>query len=84
MLNRDIIANRLIGLRGKRSQEEVANAIGISSSALSMYENGERVPRDEIKIKLAEYYKTSVEQIFFLQNDTKCDETQQAEVQGTA
>ena len=64
-MNRDIIANRLVSLRGRRSQEEVANAIGISSSALSMYENGERIPRDEIKIKLAEYYETSVEQIFF-------------------
>lgn len=75
-MNREIIANRLISLRGQRSQEEVASAVGISSSALSMYENGERVPRDEIKVRLAEYYKTSVEQIFFSQNDTKCGGTQ--------
>ncbi|MEI3515823.1 MAG: helix-turn-helix transcriptional regulator [Clostridia bacterium] len=52
-------------LRGKRSQEEVATAVGISKSALSMYENGERIPRDEIKIRLARYYNESVESIFF-------------------
>ena len=56
---------KLIKLRGKRSQEEVATAVGISKSALSMYENGERIPRDEIKIRLARYYNESVESIFF-------------------
>lgn len=59
------MAKILIGLRGKKSREEVANALGISVSALSMYENGARVPRDEIKIKIATYYKRSVQYIFF-------------------
>ena len=31
---------KLIQLRGNRSQEEVAKALGISVSALSMYEQG--------------------------------------------
>ena len=30
-----------------------------------MYEAGERVPRDEIKIKLAKFYNRSVSYIFF-------------------
>lgn len=64
-MDRNVIASKLIKLRGTRSQEEVAKATGISSSALSMYENGERIPRDEIKIRLAKYYGMSVEQIFF-------------------
>ena len=34
-------------------------------SALAMYEAGERVPRDEIKIKLAKIYNRSVNYIFF-------------------
>ena len=59
------IGNKLVELRGKRTQEQVANAVGISVSALSMYECGERIPRDPIKIKLAKYYKKSV-QAFFL------------------
>ena len=30
-----------------------------------MYETGKRIPRDEIKIKLADYYQKTVQQIFF-------------------
>ena len=31
-----------------------------------MYENGSRIPRDEIKIRIANYYKLSVQCIFFM------------------
>lgn len=64
-MNRVAIAKKLVELRGNRSQEEVSKAVDISTSALSMYENGERVPRDEIKIRLATFYRTTVEDIFF-------------------
>ena len=64
-MNRETIARKLTELRGDKSAQEVAKAVGISTSALWMYENGERVPRDEIKIKLAEYYDSTVESIFF-------------------
>ena len=66
------IADRLVELRGNRTREEVAAACNISKSALSMYENGSRVPRDEIKIRLAKYYQKSVQHIFFDPDDTKC------------
>lgn len=59
------IGKRLIDLRGSKSQEAVAKDLGISASALSMYESGNRVPRDEIKVKLAKYYKVSVQNLFF-------------------
>lgn len=59
------IGNRLTRLRGVKSQSEVARAVGISDSALSMYECGERIPRDSIKVKLAEYYGETVQAIFF-------------------
>ena len=65
MLNKKAIAERLIKLRGDRSRDVVAKACGISTSALAMYEQGERIPRDDIKIKLSKYYKCSVESIFF-------------------
>lgn len=64
-MNSTEIGNRLVKLRGNRTQEQVAKAIGISVSALSMYECGERIPRDPIKIALANYYKRSVQSIFF-------------------
>ena len=59
------IGKRLVECRGKKTQEEVARANNISVSALSMYEQGNRIPRDEVKIKLAQYYDKSLEQLFF-------------------
>lgn len=59
------IGKRLVELRGSRTQAEVANALGISVSAYSMYENGQRVPRDNIKIRIADYYKKPIHKIFF-------------------
>ena len=52
-------------LRGTRSREEIAKAVNISTSAIAMYENEERSPRDEIKLRLADYFGTSVQEIFF-------------------
>lgn len=59
------VAERLIQARGGKRRDEVASAVGISLSAISMYENGERIPRDEIKIRLAEYYGCTVQELFF-------------------
>jgi len=64
-LDKQAIAERLVRLRGKKSRETVAKACGISTSALAMYEQGERIPRDDIKIRLSKYYKKSVDFIFF-------------------
>jgi len=52
-------------LRGKKTLAEVANALDISKSALSMYETGERIPRDEVKRKIATYYNRSVQFLFY-------------------
>ncbi|MDD3363009.1 MAG: helix-turn-helix transcriptional regulator [Hespellia sp.] len=65
MLDKKEIGKELVRLRGKKTQDEVANAVGISVSALSMYECGERIPRDPIKIALARFFNKSVEAIFF-------------------
>lgn len=65
---------KLIALRGERSQEEVAKALGISISALSMYEQGNRIPRDEVKIRMAEYYGISIEDLFLILFTTKREE----------
>ncbi len=64
-MNRSKIAETLISLRGEKSREEVANALNIAVSTLAMYELGQRVPRDEIKLKLADYYGVDVQSIFF-------------------
>jgi putative transcriptional regulator len=59
------IGKKLVELRGEKSREQVAVDIGISYSAIVSYELGERIPRDEIKIKLANYYGVGVGDLFF-------------------
>ncbi len=64
-MNYERVAKNLINLRNEKSREEVARAVGISVSTLQMYENGQRIPRDNIKIKLADFYGVTVQTIFF-------------------
>ena len=61
------IGKTLKGLREKKgdSAEELSKALNISASAVAMYETGKRVPRDEIKIRIAEHFVVPVESIFF-------------------
>lgn len=59
------IGRRLVQLRGERTQDQVADDLGISTSAVGMYERGERIPKDEIKKKIAEYFGKTVQEIFF-------------------
>lgn len=59
------IGQSLAELRGAMPRAVVAEAVGVSNSALQMYENGERVPRDETKVALAAFFHTSVGTLFF-------------------
>lgn len=56
-------------LRGNRTQQQVADDIGVSVSAWAMYERDERRPRDEIKVKIAEYFSKPIQVIFFAQQE---------------
>ncbi len=56
-------------LRGQNTQKEIADALGLTKSAWAMYENGKRIPRDEIKIRIADYFGKSVQEIFFGQQN---------------
>ena len=59
------IGEKLRQLRGKRSRSEVAKAVGVSTSSIAMYELDERIPRDDVKVKLAKFFGKSVSDIFF-------------------
>ncbi len=59
------IGQTLRALRGRRTQTQVARDLNITSSALSMYESDRRVPRDEVKMRIARYYGQTVDDIFF-------------------
>lgn len=64
-MNAKTIGKRLIELRGSKTQEEVSKALNIACSTLSMYERGERIPRDSIKIRIANYYDKPIYEIFY-------------------
>lgn len=59
------IGQSLAELRGSTPRAVVAEAVGVSNSAMQMYENGERVPRDETKVALAAFFHTTVGSLFF-------------------
>lgn len=72
------MARRLVELRGDKSQATVAADLGISVSALSSYETGQRIPRDEVKVRIAAYYRRSVPYIFFnLKAHESCTEREE-------
>lgn len=59
--------NNLARLREKKNltQEELANALGVSSSTIAMYEIGERMPRLKFAKKIADFFEVPIEHIFF-------------------
>ena len=44
---------------------EIAKEINVVQSTYAMYESGKRIPSDAVKIRIAEYYKRTVQEIFF-------------------
>ncbi|SDZ00095.1 helix-turn-helix transcriptional regulator [Thermoactinomyces sp. DSM 45892] len=70
-MNKKLIGSTLRYLRGNRKRKEVSKAVQISVSALSSYENGSRIPLDEIKVRIANYYGLTVQDVFFNQYITE-------------
>ena len=56
---------RELRLNKNATQEKIAADIGIKKSSWSMYERGERIPRDEVKVKIAHYFDKSVQELFY-------------------
>ena len=56
---------KLRELRGSRSVREVSELMGIKRATLENYELDLRIPRDENKIKIAKFYKTTVQKLFY-------------------
>lgn len=61
------IGRKLQALRKSNnlSVENVCDSVFISKSSLQKYETDRRVPRDDVKKRLAQLYNVSVESIFF-------------------
>lgn len=74
MLDTMEVGRRLRSLRGAKTLQTVSNETGLGVSALTMYELGQRMPRDEAKIILSEYYGMSIDTLFFAQDFTNSED----------
>lgn len=63
----EIIEQRIKRLREAKgvSQEKAASDLGISHSAYTKYENNGLRPKDETKVKIANYYGVTVQELFY-------------------
>ena len=59
----NILGKRITLLREEKgiNQIELAKILNVSNTTLSQYESGKRVPNDEIKKHLAEYFRVSID-----------------------
>ena len=65
MIQKETTGMILRKLRGDRTQEEIAAILGITKSSWAMYERDERVPRDEVKIRIANFFGKTVQELCY-------------------
>lgn len=67
IISDNIIGERLKSLREEKDimQRDLADMLGVSTSAVSMYEIGERVPKDWVKKRYSEIFNKTIDEIFF-------------------
>lgn len=71
MKNKEFERLYLLRKKSGKSQEEIAEQLGISRQALSKWENGESFPTTENLIALAKIYQVSVDELIGNPVDTK-------------
>lgn len=67
----NILGKRIKSLRKEHNlnQMEFAKILNISNSTLSQYETGQRVPSDDIKIKIANHFSVSSDYLLGITDD---------------
>ena len=70
---KNVNASRIKRLRESRniSQEKLAEKIGISKSAISMYEQGGRIAPMKIQEKIADFFGVSLDYLWGRKTETK-------------
>ncbi len=66
-----MIKNNLKKLRGEKSQKAIANYVDITQQQYSYIERGDRIPSFEVVLKLSQFFKKPIEEIFFTIDDNK-------------
>ncbi|BCJ87452.1 helix-turn-helix domain-containing protein [Effusibacillus dendaii] len=70
-----MIEKRLSILRGNRTQQEVADALGISRARYAHYETGRNEPDLNTLVRLADFFQVPVDDLLGRSNQLKEDKT---------
>ena len=72
-MNAKEIGKRICDLRKSfgMTKRFMAESLGISYRSVCSYEYGQRIPGDEVKIKIANLFGASVESIFYADDNHK-------------
>lgn len=57
------------------TQEELAKAIGVTTSMVGMYETGARKPSYEVLFKISEYFDVSIDYLLGRDKNNNCSDT---------
>lgn len=63
------------------NQKELAERLNIATSTLSQYENNIRVPSDDIKIKIADYFNVTIDYLLGRSTNPKLDHKEERDIQ---
>ena len=66
-----IVKNRIEEIRKERGikQEDFAKSMGVSRQTISSLENGRYNPSIILAFKIAKYFDTTIEEVFFFEED---------------
>ncbi|WP_238343635.1 helix-turn-helix domain-containing protein [Gracilibacillus saliphilus] len=77
----NLIGERLKSLRGKRSQQEIADKLGISRARYSHYETNRVEPDQSLLIKMSELFDVTIDFLLGNSQDPHLTETEENELQ---
>lgn len=65
--------NNIAKYRAKKglTQNELAEELNVTSGAVGMWETGKRVPNLDMAKEIADYFNTTIEEIFFAEKDNE-------------
>ena len=68
---KDVVINKVSSLRKEKNvtQEEFAEAIGVSRQTVIAIEKGNYIPSLLLGLKIAKYFKKTVEEVFLYKNE---------------
>lgn len=65
MIQKETTGMILRKLRGDRTQEEIAAILGITKSSWASMNGMKEFPRDEVKIRIANFFGKTVQELFY-------------------